>query len=161
MKFNFYLFILLFFFFKNIQIECENGIAKTNLDNIREEKDSDKISLSYGEIQEECITFRKPKSINIDDGNLKTDLLVHIFSINCKIQVDLVNSKDSKLLNNLDNESYLIKIIKNDSDIQINLSLNQNNEDINNRKCPLVINSMYDKKYKLTVKEHNPTIFFF
>ena len=161
MKFNFYLFILLFFFFKNIQIECENGIAKTNLDNIREEKDSDKISLSYGEIQEEFITFRKPKSINIDDGNLKTDLLVHIFSINCKIQVDLVNSKDSKLLNNLDNESYLIKIIKNDSDIQINLSLNQNNEDINNRKCPLVINSMYDKKYKLTVKEHNPTIFFF
>ena len=165
MERKFYFFISLFLFLKNIQIKCQNGIAKAKLDNIKEEIKSTEISLNYGTIQEEIITFGNPKYIKFNDNKPKKDLLIHIFPIDCKIQVDIINSEeDSVILNTLDNETYSIKIsedkVKN-SETQINLSLNQNNEYNNIRECPLVINSMYDEERKLKVEEHNPTIFYF
>ena len=81
----------------------------------------------------------------------ETKQLIHIFSINCQIHVDIINCDNCEDL-------ILIKIIDNDT---YSLRLSQNNDDIKNRKCPIVINSMSDEIYNITVEEHNPTIFYF
>ena len=165
MNLQFYFFVLLFFSLNNIQIKCQNWMVKEKLDNIKEEIKSTEISLHYGIIQEESITLLNSKYISFDDGMLENDLLIHIFPINCKIKVNIENEGSILSKNkNLDEESYSFKILKNklkNSEAKINLSLNQNSEDLNNRECPLVINSMFDEDHKLTVEEHNPTTFHF
>ena len=155
------IFILIFIFFQKVQTSSNNEIIKFLLDNVDEENDSNEISLNYGKIQEDFISYDIPKYINFYENMLSKDLLIHIFSINCEIQVDISdNFGDPQLIKKINNDAYSIKIIKN-TNMKIKLSLKQNNDDNNNRKCPLIINSMYDKEYNLTVEEHNPTIFYF
>ena len=161
MELQLYFFILLFLFFKNMQIKCQKGISEDKLVNVREENSSNAISLKYGEIQEEFITLKNPKYINFNDNMLDKDLLIHLFSINCEIQFNIVdNLGDPNLINKIDDDSYSIKIIKNTS-VKIMIRINENNDNNNNRKCPLVINSMNDPNYELKVEEHNLTIFYF
>ena len=136
MKLQLYFFIILFFSLKNLHIKCQNRIAEDKIDNIRKEINSTEISLNYRAIQEESITFLNSKYISLNDDMIEKDLLIHIFPIDCKINVDIENSRDSILLKNIDDESYSFKIFKNNLKnlgAKINLSLKQNNEDIKNR----------------------------
>ena len=171
MRLQLEIFLLIFFNFKKIQINCNNENIRCLLDNTNEENNLDEISIDYGKIQEDFITYDNPKYINFNESMLSNDLLVHLFSINCEVKADIVdNLGDPKLIKKINNDAYSIKIIKN-TNMKIKLSLKQNNgdDDIdnynennnNNRKCPLVINSMFTEEYKLTIEEHNPTIFYF
>ena len=164
MKLKFYIFILHIFFFKNIQIKCENDITKVNEDNIKQEQKE--ILLKDGYIQEVSITSQNPKNISVNFGEKKINkLLIHIFSINCQIHVIANLSNIVNKIDNYDNNAYLVKIDQSPiriQNIQIQLSLNQNNDD-SNKTCPIIINSMHisNKGYNLTIEENNPTIFLF
>ena len=107
------IFILIFIFFQKVQTSYNNEIIKFLLDNVDEENDSNEISLNYGKIQEDFISYDIPKYINFYENMLSKDLLIHIFSINCEIQVDINdNFGDPQLINKINNDSYSIKIIK-------------------------------------------------
>lgn len=177
MKFQFYIFIL-HFFFENILIKCKNEIMKNNLDNSPLLLQNDlklsqpKILLKYNNIQEEFITLKVSKYIELNADTLKyiDTLLIHVFSINCQIQVQANISDNLISIENIynNNDKYLIKIKKKEKttnellSIRINLTLIQNNNNFIGA-YPLVINSMNmtNKQYNLSVEEHNQTIFYF
>ena len=141
-------FLLLFFIFflsNNTQIKCTNNNSKKNKDTL---DNKNIINLIPGKIQTNFITFDNPKYLIYNNTNLLNYLIIHLFSINCQIKVDIENNIGNvTIINPSENDTYLIKA---KNRINITLSLNKK-EEINFSKCIFVINSMLDNNFELKV----------
>ena len=155
------LFLIIPFLYSN-NFEFKKGFINESK---QDERDTDSIEIITGKMQTEFINFNDSIYFTFDEIDTSKILFIHIFSIDCQIEVELINPwLDSIITNNHDNNAYSMKIFQNNSEYHYNniiiKALKNKINEINYRTCPLVINSFFNGK-ELEVKEQDPNIFFF
>ena len=135
------------------------------LDNIilqYNENNNNIIEITPEEIQTELLNDYESKTLKFSNIKDKSkNLLVHIFSINCEIEI---NASENNITKNIyeNNDAFLIKInIEKNNSITIKPLKDSKNKNIKNKTCPLIINSIFEGVYELNVEEQNPSIFYF
>ena len=153
------IFLISFFL---IYTQCKTEKLDNILLRYIEEDKNNIIEINPETIQTEFLNNNQAKIFNFSNiANKSKNLLVHIFSINCEIEI---HTNENNIIKNINenNDAFLIKInLEKNNNITIKPLINSKNKNIKNKKCPLIINSIFDNVYELKVEEQNPTIFYF
>ncbi len=151
-----FLLLILLLFLINLTIKCNNNIQKDNFkeNNILKPGTSEIRVLNY--MKEHYFSFDK-------NSNYDSDLIVNIFSIDCKIKVD--NRENIKF--NDDTFSFILekKQLNDNANIKItpikDIIDGESRYNYENRNCRIIINSIFSNSMELNVSKSEPTILFF
>ena len=151
-------FLLLIFllFLINLTIKCNNNIQKDIFkeNNILKPGTSEIRVLNY--MKEHYLSFDK-------NSNYDSDLIVNIFSIDCKIKVD--NRENIKF--NEDTFSFILEKNQLNDNATIKITPikdiidGESRYNYENRNCRIIINSIFKNSMELIVSKSEPTILFF
>ena len=144
--------ILFYLLFSIIEINCIQNFNDIN-------------PIEPGKTQTRNLSYLNKTQLHFSHDNLNSNynLIVHLFSINCKIEVSDIEPIFSR---NDDIVSFVIK--KNSINIttfkiapKMDILDGNYRYDYQNRNCNLIINSIFDNIYTLKYEEKNSTVFYF
>jgi hypothetical protein len=109
------------------------------------------MNINANTIQKIFLSYKNESVFNFISDDINKDLIVNIYSINCKIKIDIENpSFDKKVINQMNNDTFSFLINANEinnSKARIKSLINSIDErieeNLKNKTCPIIVTSYH------------------